>query len=76
MGKDGMLAMWVGSSSGGDLQQGGDRTIYAQIKTTGHSAMWCFHWVVLPLQQGPQGNRAQRGVVLPLQQGPKGSSLV
>ncbi|KAE9004448.1 hypothetical protein PR001_g17715 [Phytophthora rubi] len=31
MGKDGMLAMWVGSSSGGDLQQGGDRTIYAQV---------------------------------------------
>ncbi|KAE9266514.1 hypothetical protein PR003_g32097 [Phytophthora rubi] len=31
MGKDGMLAMWVGSSSGGDFQQGGDRTIYAQV---------------------------------------------
>ncbi|KAJ8525293.1 hypothetical protein ON010_g15822 [Phytophthora cinnamomi] len=31
MGKDGMLAMWEGSSSGGDLQEGGDRTIYAQV---------------------------------------------
>ncbi|KAG6578029.1 Avirulence (Avh) protein [Phytophthora cinnamomi] len=28
---DGMLAMWEGSSSGGDLQEGGDRTIYAQV---------------------------------------------
>ncbi|KAG6578122.1 GPI-anchored protein [Phytophthora cinnamomi] len=31
IGKDGMLAMWEGSSSGGDLQEGGDRTIYAQV---------------------------------------------
>ncbi|KAE9143839.1 hypothetical protein PF006_g11162 [Phytophthora fragariae] len=26
-----MLAMWEGSPSGGDLQEGGDRTIYAQV---------------------------------------------
>ncbi|GMF55573.1 unnamed protein product [Phytophthora fragariaefolia] len=31
IGKDGMLAMWEGSSAGGDLQEGGDRTIYAQV---------------------------------------------
>ncbi|EGZ14499.1 hypothetical protein PHYSODRAFT_332881 [Phytophthora sojae] len=31
MGKDGMLAMWEGSSAGGDLREGGDRTIYAQV---------------------------------------------
>ncbi|EGZ14496.1 hypothetical protein PHYSODRAFT_332878 [Phytophthora sojae] len=31
IGNDGMLAMWEGSSSGGDLQEGGDRTIYAQV---------------------------------------------
>ncbi|KAE8910708.1 hypothetical protein PF005_g21549 [Phytophthora fragariae] len=31
IGKDGLLAMWEGSSSGGDLQEGGDRTIYAQV---------------------------------------------
>ncbi|KAE9299739.1 hypothetical protein PR003_g22920 [Phytophthora rubi] len=29
--------------------------------------------VVLPLQQGPLDNRAQRDVVLPLQQGPQGN---
>ncbi|KAE8990623.1 hypothetical protein PR001_g21437 [Phytophthora rubi] len=28
---DGMLAMWEGSPLGGDLQEGGDRTIYAQV---------------------------------------------
>ncbi|GMF67366.1 unnamed protein product [Phytophthora fragariaefolia] len=26
-----MLAMWEGSSAGGDLQEGGDRTIFAQV---------------------------------------------
>ncbi|KAE9027146.1 hypothetical protein PR003_g21743 [Phytophthora rubi] len=31
IGKDGLLAMWEGGSSGGDLQEGGDRTIYAQV---------------------------------------------
>ncbi|KAG6616074.1 GPI-anchored protein [Phytophthora cinnamomi] len=31
MGKGGMLAMWEGSSSGGDLQEGSDRTIFAQV---------------------------------------------
>ncbi|GMF64048.1 unnamed protein product [Phytophthora fragariaefolia] len=31
IGKGGMLAMWEGSSAGGDLQEGGDRTIYAQV---------------------------------------------
>ncbi|KAG6616126.1 putative GPI-anchored protein [Phytophthora cinnamomi] len=39
MGKDGMLAMWEGSSAGGDLQAGGDRKIYAQVlnRATGKS---------------------------------------
>ncbi|KAG6616143.1 Avirulence (Avh) protein [Phytophthora cinnamomi] len=39
IGNGGMLAMWEGSSSGGDLQEGGDRTIYAQVldRTTGKS---------------------------------------
>ncbi|OWZ03034.1 GPI-anchored protein [Phytophthora megakarya] len=31
MGNGGMLAMWEGSSQGGDLQEGGERTIYAQV---------------------------------------------
>ncbi|POM63271.1 hypothetical protein PHPALM_27437, partial [Phytophthora palmivora] len=31
IGKGGLLAMWEGSSSGGDLTEGGDRTIYAQV---------------------------------------------
>ncbi|EGZ16693.1 hypothetical protein PHYSODRAFT_247918 [Phytophthora sojae] len=31
MGKNGMLAMWEGSSAGGDLQEGGDCTIFAQV---------------------------------------------
>ncbi|KAH7491371.1 uncharacterized protein KRP23_294 [Phytophthora ramorum] len=31
IGSGGMLAMWEGSSSGGDLVEGGDRTIYAQV---------------------------------------------
>ncbi|KAL4099134.1 hypothetical protein PRIC1_006944 [Phytophthora ramorum] len=37
IGSGGMLAMWEGSSSGGDLVEGGDRTIYAQVldATTG-----------------------------------------
>eukprot|EP00644_Phytophthora_capsici_P017029 jgi/Phyca11/576581/estExt2_Genewise1.C_PHYCAscaffold_920012 len=31
IGNGGLLAMWEGSSSGGDLAEGGDRTIYAQV---------------------------------------------
>ncbi|RAW32423.1 hypothetical protein PC110_g11241 [Phytophthora cactorum] len=31
IGSGGMLAMWEGSSSGGDLMEGGARTIYAQV---------------------------------------------
>ncbi|KAF4316433.1 hypothetical protein G195_010129, partial [Phytophthora kernoviae 00238/432] len=31
IGNGGMLAMWEGSSSGGDLVEGGDRKIYAQV---------------------------------------------
>ncbi|KAK1940917.1 hypothetical protein P3T76_007623 [Phytophthora citrophthora] len=31
IGSGGLLAMWEGSSSGGDLAEGGDRTIYAQV---------------------------------------------
>ncbi|OWY98205.1 hypothetical protein PHMEG_00031083, partial [Phytophthora megakarya] len=31
IGKGGLLAMWEGSSSGGDLTEGGSRTIYAQV---------------------------------------------
>ncbi|ETO81848.1 hypothetical protein F444_03918 [Phytophthora nicotianae P1976] len=31
IGDGGMLAMWEGSSSGGDLAEGGARTIYAQV---------------------------------------------
>ncbi|KAG7385865.1 hypothetical protein PHYPSEUDO_001016 [Phytophthora pseudosyringae] len=31
IGSGGMLAMWEGSSSGGDLAEGGARTIYAQV---------------------------------------------
>ncbi|OWZ01173.1 Avirulence (Avh) protein [Phytophthora megakarya] len=31
IGNGGMLAMWEGSSQGGDLQEGGERTIYAQV---------------------------------------------
>ncbi|KAG7395178.1 hypothetical protein PHYBOEH_004159 [Phytophthora boehmeriae] len=39
IGDGGMLAMWEGSSSGGDLMEGGDRTIYAQVldSTSGKS---------------------------------------
>ncbi|ETP50945.1 hypothetical protein F442_03840, partial [Phytophthora nicotianae P10297] len=31
IGSGGMLAVWEGSSSGGDLTEGGDRTMYAQV---------------------------------------------
>ncbi|ETP50949.1 hypothetical protein F442_03835, partial [Phytophthora nicotianae P10297] len=31
IGSGGMLAVWEGSSSGGDLAEGGDRTMYAQV---------------------------------------------
>ena len=31
IGKGGMLAMWEGSSSGGDLVEGSDRTMYVQV---------------------------------------------
>ncbi|KAG7395180.1 hypothetical protein PHYBOEH_004161 [Phytophthora boehmeriae] len=31
IGDGGLLAMWEGSASGGDLMEGGDRTIYAQV---------------------------------------------
>eukprot|EP00644_Phytophthora_capsici_P019598 jgi/Phyca11/22018/fgenesh1_pg.PHYCAscaffold_405_\ len=31
IGSGGLLAMWEGSSSGGDLAEGSDRTIYAQV---------------------------------------------
>ncbi|RLN56986.1 hypothetical protein BBJ29_005077 [Phytophthora kernoviae] len=31
IGKGGLLAMWEGSATGGDLVEGGDRTIYAQV---------------------------------------------
>ncbi|KAF4317157.1 hypothetical protein G195_009451, partial [Phytophthora kernoviae 00238/432] len=39
IGSGGMLAMWEGSSSGGDLVEGSDRTIYAQVldSTSGKS---------------------------------------
>lgn len=37
IGKGGLLAMWEGSSAGGDLVEGGARTMYAQVldATTG-----------------------------------------
>lgn len=37
IGKGGLLAMWEGSSAGGDLTEGGARTVYAQVldATTG-----------------------------------------
>ncbi|OWZ01174.1 Avirulence (Avh) protein, partial [Phytophthora megakarya] len=35
IGKGGLLAMWEGSSSGGDLAEGGSRTIYAQVLDAG-----------------------------------------
>ncbi|KAG7392714.1 hypothetical protein PHYBOEH_006285 [Phytophthora boehmeriae] len=78
IGEGGMLAMWEGSSSGGDLMEGGDRTIYAQVldSTSGKAIS-----EKITVDKSVVGNRYQAlksfpdGSVAYLSKGKSGSSL-
>ncbi|CAI5737746.1 unnamed protein product [Hyaloperonospora brassicae] len=56
IGKGGMLAMWEGSSTGGDFAEGSDRTVYAQVldATTGKTIS-----EIVTLDKSVVGNRYQ-----------------